>query len=174
MAKNKDVFKRWKTRSIKFKIFTGILFALTLIVVPAILIAVLVMVISQSDFISVFSNKLFYGLWAAAMLAIIIFVLFEYRVMGSRRVKKVNKDLEDSHWMSNKEIAQNEGFVVTKFSELGNIDDGMLIIAERKKSDLEIVLCRAIHELIIATTGTGKTTSYVSPFIEILSRTKTN
>ncbi len=173
MAKNKDVFKRWKTRSIKFKIFTGILFALTLIVVPAILIAVLVMVISQSDFISVFSNKLFYGLWAAAMLAIIIFVLFEYRVMGSRRVKKVNKDLEDSHWMSNKEIAQNEGFVVTKFSELGNIDDGMLIIAERKKSDLEIVLCRAIHELIIATTGTGKTTSYVSPFIEILSRTKT-
>lgn len=171
--KSKDVFKRWKTRSIKFKIFTGILTALALLIVPAIVMAVLVMVISQSGFISVFSNKLFYGLWAAAELGIILFVLFEYRVMGSRRVKKVNKDLEDSHWMESREIAQNEGFVVTKFSELGNIDDGMLIVAERKKNDLDIVLCKAIHELIIATTGTGKTAAYVSPFVEILSRTKT-
>ncbi|MBD5584503.1 MAG: type IV secretory system conjugative DNA transfer family protein [Clostridia bacterium] len=172
MKKSKDVFRRWKTHSLKFKIITGILTALAFVVVPFFLLAVFVMLITSSSFGEVFHSGLFYGLFATAILGIVVFVLFEYRTLGSRRVKKVNKELEDSHFMSNQEIAKNEGFVVTKFSELENVNDGMLIIAERNQNDIDIVLCQAIHEMLIATTGTGKTTAYVSPFIEILSRTK--
>ena len=173
MKKSKDVFRRWKTHGLKFKILTGISIALAFITVPFFLVAVVVMLINGFSFAAVFESGLFYGLYALVILCLIAFVIYEYRTLGSKRVKKVNKELEDSHFMSNAEIAKNEGFVVTKFSELETVDDGMLIIAERKQDDMDIVLCQAIHELIIATTGTGKTSAYISPFVEILSRTKT-
>lgn len=169
----KDVFKRWKKRSLKFKIFTGIGLAIALIFGPLLIFAVLIMAFTHSDFASVWSNGLLYGLWAIALAAITVFVLFEIRTLGSWRVLKVNKNLEDSHFMTDSEIAHNDGFTVTEFSELGNVKDGILITAERKHNKMDVVLLNPIHTLMIATTGTGKTTTYVEPFIEVLSRTAT-
>ncbi|MCM1441355.1 MAG: type IV secretory system conjugative DNA transfer family protein, partial [Roseburia sp.] len=172
MKKN-DVFKRWKKHSLKFKIFTGIGLAVALLILPLLLIALLIMAFTHTDFASVWNNGLLYGLWAIAVAAITVFVLFEIRSLGSWRVLKVNKDLENSHFMSDNEIAHNDGFTVTDFSGLGNVKDGILITAERKHNRMDIVLLNPIHTLMIATTGTGKTTTYVEPFIEVLSRTST-
>lgn len=169
----KDVFGRWKSRGIKFKILTGAIIVLGITVLPLPLLAVFVMLITHTNFISVWSSALLYGLYAAAMLGIILFALFEYRTLGSRRVLKVNKDLENSHFMSEREIAKDGGFTVTKFAGIENVKDGVLISAERKRDELNVVLHNPIHTLIIATTGTGKTSAYVSPFIEIISRTAT-
>lgn len=172
MAK-KDVFRRWKTHGLKFKIITGIAFGIALLVVPLLLIALFVMVVTQSGFMAVWHSGLLYGLYAAAILAITLFLLFELRVIGSRRVLKVNKNLENSRFMEKWEIARNDGFTVTNFSQLGEVKDGLLISAEQRKKDLDVVLLKPIHTLIIATTGTGKTSAYVSPFVEVLSRTST-
>ncbi len=173
MAKKVDVFKRWKKRSLKFKIITGICLAAALIVLPLLLLALFVMVVSHSDFISVWSNGLLYGLWAIALLALAVFVLFEIRTLGSWRVLKVNKNLEDSHFMSDREIANDKSFTVVDFNELCNVKDGILIKAERQGDNMHVVLLDPIHTMLIATTGTGKTTTYIEPSIEVLAHTKT-
>lgn len=174
MSKN-NVFKRWNKRSLKFKIITAVLFIAALIVLPYFLLAVFVMVVAKMNFIGAIHSGLLYGLWGVALLGILLFVLFEYRTLGSRRVMKVNKDIEDSHFMSKWEIAHNDGFIVTRFDNLNNVNDGLLISAERKGKSMkmDVVLHNPIHSLIIATTGTGKTSTYVSPFIEVVSRTST-
>jgi len=173
VKKSKDVFRRWKTHGLKYKIITGIIAVFACFAVPFFLLAIMVMLIAGSSFGAVFQNGLFYGLYAAALLGIILFALFEYRTLGSRRVKKVNKDLEDSHFMTDSEIAHNKGFTVTTFDGLQTVQDGLLIKAERTNEGMKVVLCDPIHAAIIATTGTGKTTTYIEPSIEILSRTST-
>lgn len=172
MAKN-NVFKRWNRRSLKFKIITAMSIIAAVIFVPYILLAVFVMLVSKTDFIGALHSGLLYGLWGVALLGILLFALFEYRTLGSRRVLKVNKDLENSHFMSEREITQNDGFTVTQFSKLQNVKDGLLIMAKRKRNDMDVVLLDPIHTLVVATTGTGKTTTYIEPSIEILSRTAT-
>ncbi len=171
--RKKNVFQRWKKRSLKFKIFTGIGIAVALIVLPLLIFALLIMVFTHSSFASVWSNGLLYGLWAIALAAITVFVLFEIRSLGSWRVLKVNKNLEDSHFLSDREINNDKSFTVVDFSELCNVKDGLLIKAERQGNNMHIVLLDPIHAMLIATTGTGKTTTYIEPSIEILAHTKT-
>ena len=77
----KDVFGRWKSRGIKFKILTGAIIVLGITVLPLPLLAVFVMLVTHTNFISVWSSALLYGLYAAAMLGIILFALFEYRTL---------------------------------------------------------------------------------------------
>lgn len=175
MRNKKDVFARWKKHGIKFKIFFWTSFAIACIALPLLVLAVVVMLITRGSFASAFTNKLFWGLYAAAELAIFLFALFEYRTLGSRRVKKVNFDLENSRFMERYEIEKNDGFTVTNFEGLKDVKDGLLIWAERKGKhlDMDIALHSPIHAMIIATTGTGKTSTYVSPFIEVVSRTST-
>lgn len=172
MAKN-NVFKRWKQRSLKFKIITALLLIAAFTIIPYFLLAVFVMFVSKTNFIGALHSGLLYGLWGVALLGILLFALFEYRTLGSRRVLKVNKELENSHFMSEREIANNEGFTVTPFSELQNVEDGIMIMAERSHNRMNVILLNPIHTLVIATTGTGKTTTYIEPSIEILSRTST-
>ncbi len=171
--KKKNVFQRWKKRSLKFKILTGIGIAVALIVLPLLIFALLIMVFTHSSFASVWSNGLLYGLWAIALAAITGLVLFEIRTLGSWRVLKVNKNLEDSHFLSDREIANDKSFTVVDFNELCNVKDGLLIKAERQGNNMHVVLLDPIHAMLIATTGTGKTTTYIEPSIEILAHTKT-
>lgn len=173
MAKKIDVFRRWKQRSLKSKIILGIIIVVLLLSVPLILSALLTILFLRSSFTEVWGKGLLYGLWGLIELGILLFALFEYRTLGSRRVLKVNKDLEDSHFMTTHEIAKNDGFTVTEFSNLQDVKDGVLIMAERSRKRMEVVLLNPIHTLVVATTGTGKTTTYIEPSIEILSRTST-
>lgn len=173
MNNKKDVFARWRKHGIKYKIVVGISFILAFLVVPLIILAAVVALITRVGFVNVWSNKLLWGLYAAAELAMFLFALFEYRTLGSRRVKKVNFDLENSRFMERHEIERNDGFTVTNFEGLKDVKDGLLIWADRKGNDMDVVLHNPIHAMIIATTGTGKTSTYVSPFIEVESRTST-
>lgn len=125
------------------------------------------------NFAESMKNKIVYLIWVVVIAVIVSVVVVDIRVRGAKRVLKVNVDLENSHFMTKKEMRNNDGFTFTKLSELANVSDGIPIYARKIKDDIEIVLKDPIHALGVGSTGSGKTTSYVSPTIEILSRTKT-
>lgn len=175
MKKKNNVFARWENHGIKFKIAVGIVTVLAVIVLPLFLLAFFVMLVYKMDFVAVWSNGLLWGVYVSAEAGLFLFGLFEYRTLGSRRVKKVNSDLENSRFLTKREIACNDGFTVTEFDGLKDVKDGLLISADRKgkKGDMTVTLHNPIHALLIATTGAGKTSTYISPFIEVASRTST-
>lgn len=172
--KKKDAFSRWKEKKLSTKIITGIGVVILLYVAPLLVFAVAGSLLARIPFAEIFGKIWLYGLWGASAIGVTFYLLFEYRTLGSRRVKKVNVDLEDSHFMSLREMSRNAGFTVTKFSELGTVKDGIPIIIQREKhkADMDVVLHDPIHAMLLATTGTGKTVSYISPSIEVLCRTK--
>ena len=167
-----DVFKRWKEQKKSTKILSAILALAILLLVPLLIVVGIAAIFSHGGFLAVFTKGWVYGIWIVIELAIGGFFLYDFVLRGSRRVMKVNKDLENSHFMNLKEIAKNDGFIVTTFSKLSESKDGIPIIAERKGDDITIVMREAIHTMDIATTGTGKTAAHISPSIEILARTK--
>ena len=91
-----------------------------------------------------------------------------------KQALRANNDLEDTHFLTPHEIKNNAGLTVTKFTNLGEVVDGVPVAAKvnKQETDAEVILAKPIHTLVIGTTGSGKTTTFVSPSIEILSRTK--
>ena len=79
--------------------------------------------------------------------------------------------LEQAHFESQKEIETN--FNTVKYSELPNLEiEGIPIIAEEDKKDYKITFSKPAHTLIIGTTGSGKTTTFINPTVQILANTK--
>lgn len=158
----------------KRKILLGALISIVCSGLVYAAIVVIVKLVTGDGYESVIKNKLVYGVWALLTVVGIAAVAIDTRVRGSKRVLKVNADLEDSHFMTKREMLKNAGYTFTKLSELNNVKDGIPVVAEKKrKGEIEIVLREPIHTLYIGATGTGKTVGCVSPTIEILSRTKT-
>jgi type IV secretion system protein VirD4 len=112
-------------------------------------------------------------IWGGIILAFGAVILYDRFFRVNRRVLKANKDLEDSHWLTKDEIRKNKGLAATKLSKLGKTDDGIPVTAKLSGSDINIILAKPTHVLTLGTTGSGKTTTFVDPTIEILCRTKT-
>ena len=82
-------------------------------------------------------------------------------------------NLENSHWMTEKEKAKL--FKKYKYSELPNVEkDGVPVVAEinRNEKDMVVAFNPPCHSIIIGSTGSGKTTTFVTPMIQILATTK--
>ena len=82
-------------------------------------------------------------------------------------------NLENSHWMTDKEKARL--FKRYKFSELGNVEkDGVPVVAtlDKNEKDMVVAFNPPCHSIIIGSTGSGKTTTFVTPMIQILAATK--
>ena len=98
---------------------------------------------------------------------------FAAREMRSgRRVLKIN-DIEDNHWMTTAEVRKNANMTITRYSMLADVADGVPVYAGKQGRDLSVVLTKPCHTLTIGATGTGKTTTFVDPVVQILCRTKT-
>ncbi|MCL2061501.1 MAG: type IV secretory system conjugative DNA transfer family protein [Firmicutes bacterium] len=119
------------------------------------------------------ANPYVYALWGALIGIALIALLLNHKTRMGKRVLKVNKDLEDSRWLTWGEIKKNKGLTVTKLSRLSTVKDGVPIYAEKKGEDIQIVLAKTIHTLVVGTTGSGKTTTFVDPAVQILSRCQT-
>lgn len=91
---------------------------------------------------------------------------------SSRRVLKIN-DIEDKHWLTDKEIRKSDDMTIAAYSKLDEVSDGMPVYARRQGDDVIVVLQKPIHTLTIGTTGSGKTSGFVEPVVQILSHTKT-
>ena len=67
-------------------------------------------VITSQQYTAVFDNAVLYVVWIALIAIGIGVVVIDVRMRGSKRVLKVNTDLENSHFMDKREIAANSGF----------------------------------------------------------------
>lgn len=117
--------------------------------------------------------KSFWLLFAAVIAGDIIYFLTNSN-LSKKEILKENEG-QDDHLMTMNEIKKSKDFTVTRFSNLKNVSDGVVLAAKKNKSktDLDIILTKPIHTLVIGTTGAGKTTGFLNPTIEILANTKT-
>ena len=102
------------------------------------------------------------------------FWLFHSRkiIKGNKRDSDIKVNLEQARFEDEREI--NHNFPRYEYGELPEVRSGIPVRAELDKyGDYNINLSSNAHALIIGTTGSGKTTTYISPTIQILSETQT-
>ena len=90
-------------------------------------------------------------------------------VHGKGKLKQIESNLENSRWMTDEE--RNKLFKKHKYSTLGEVKkDGIPVCAKliNKDKDMEVVFNSPCHSLIIGSTGSGKTTTFVSPMIQLI------
>ena len=90
-------------------------------------------------------------------------------IRGSGKLKQVETNLENSRWMNDEE--RDKIFQPHKYSKLGEVKkDGIPVMAKLtdKDRDMKVVFNSPCHSLVIGSTGSGKTTTFVSPMIQLL------
>ena len=91
---------------------------------------------------------------------------------GNGKLKSVETNLENSRWMTSEE--RNKIFKPHKYTNLANVKkDGIPVMAKLTKNnkDIDVVYNSPCHSLIIGSTGSGKTTTFVNPMIQLLGAT---
>ena len=89
------------------------------------------------------------------------------------KLKQVNdSNLENSRWMT--EAEKKKLFNIYEYSKLDKVEkDGIPVVAkvDSKGKDMEVGFNSPCHSIIIGSTGSGKTTTFVSPMIQLLGAT---
>lgn len=89
-------------------------------------------------------------------------------MQASEKDKEIYTGLEQAHFQTDKEIANN--FKTVDYNSLSTTEiEGIPIIAEENKKNYKITFSKPAHTMIIGTTGSGKTTTFINPTIQILS-----
>lgn len=92
-------------------------------------------------------------------------------MQASEKDKEIYTGLEQAHFQTDKEIANN--FKTVDYNSLSTKEiEGIPIIAEENKKNYKITFSKPAHTMIIGTTGSGKTTTFINPTIQILSNTQ--
>ena len=91
------------------------------------------------------------------------------RMMDTNKVSAVKAGLEDSRFMTAEE--RDRYFPAYNFAKSADITkDGVPVRAYYEKSGgLRINLASPMHSIIIGSTGSGKTTTFINPMIQILA-----
>ncbi|MDR1440719.1 MAG: type IV secretory system conjugative DNA transfer family protein, partial [Clostridiales bacterium] len=88
----------------------------------------------------------------------------------SGKAKEIVGALENSRFMNDKEFAFN--FTRMSYSKLADSKkDGIAVRALYKGRDMSVNIASPMHGLIIGATGSGKTTTFINPVIQILGAT---
>ena len=138
----------------------------------AILVLLLFQLFNNSFILDVLKNKNYYLLVGVVFGVITIFYLLMYRIDAQNIALKEN-DLEDTEWLTSKKIRKLKEFKLLSFKDLKNKEDGIVISAEKKKRDIEVIETSQLHAMIVGTTGSGKTTGFVDQNIVILGKSET-
>lgn len=112
----------------------------------------------------------------------LVFLLYYYThywLLNSKNIIKgkqgdlhLDANSESSRFQTEKDLEKN--FMIIEYSKLKEtMVMGSIIKAEEKNGKMNVVFAKPAHTLVIGTTGSGKTTTYVDPTIQILSETKT-
>ena len=129
-----------------------------------------------------FDGKTFLYTGAFCLVALFIVLYYYYThywifnskniIKGNKRDKDISANLEQAHFQTESEIGQN--FQTISYDELPQKEiRGIPIRAHEEGRKLKITFSPPTHTLVIGTTGSGKTTTFVNPTIQILSESKT-
>ncbi|MCD8089326.1 MAG: type IV secretory system conjugative DNA transfer family protein [Clostridiales bacterium] len=91
------------------------------------------------------------------------------KMMNTNKVEVISAGLEDSRFMTTKERDLN--FAPYNYAKLADVKkDGVPVRAfYDKKAGLKVNLASPMHGIIIGSTGSGKTTTFINPMIQILA-----
>lgn len=162
----KEAFKHRKRKSWKTWLIVGGFVAVFVSLLVAFLFA-----LGGKNFGGIFGNKNYWLTVGVVNGLLLVGFLMLYRIDAQNIALKEN-DLEDTEWLSAKRLKKLREFTVTNWNGTREKDDGIVIGAEKKGKELEIITTSQLHALIVGTTGSGKTTGFVDQNISVLSRSK--
>ncbi len=111
---------------------------------------------------------LFGVMYGAVMTKGNLLALFRGGLRGKGKLGQIEANMENSRWMTDKE--RDGLFTPCRYSELSEMQkDGVPIraLAEGER-DMRVVFNSPCHSLIIGSTGSGKTTTFINPMIQLL------
>ena len=155
-----------KTKSWKGGIGAGVFIAVCVSVLVAFLFA-----LAGSDFAGIFGNRNYWLTVGVVNGALLVAFLLMYRI-DAQNVALHENDLEDTEWLTMKRLKKFKEFTETTWEKMPEYDDEIVIGAEKKGKELEIISTSALHALIVGTTGSGKTTGFVDQNIAILGKSR--
>lgn len=115
------------------------------------------------------------------LLSLVAVLLYAYNHWWIFRSKKIMEGKDsDLHFSANLEEARfqseeemNRNYETYDFEELKDREiTGAIIKAKEEDGKLKVVFAKPAHTLVIGTTGSGKTATFVNPSIQILSELK--
>jgi type IV secretion system protein VirD4 len=117
-------------------------------------------------------------LMAAALITSGLYYYKHYWLKATNRIIKgrpqdsdITTNLEKARFQTDEELKKN--FVHSSFEALsGKAVSGVPIKAVQRATGYEIDFAKPAHALIIGTTGSGKTTTYINPVIQILAESR--
>lgn len=117
-----------------------------------------------------------YGLVFPALLLLVYFALAGRKVSAKKLMSGKGKGLfsplENSRFLTDKE--RDKYFPGFRFSGASEVSkDGVPVraVLDSKGRELEINVCPGAHSLVIGATGSGKTTTFINPMIQIIAET---
>ena len=161
-----EAHKHKKRKSGKTMLFAGLFIAVCVSVLIAFLFA-----LGGADFAGIFGNRNYWLTVGVVNGILLVAFLLMYRI-DAQNVALHENDLEDTEWLTTKRLKKLKEFTVTTWDGVKDKDDEIVICAEKKGKELEIISTSALHALIVGTTGSGKTTGFVDQNIAILGRSK--
>ena len=102
-----------------------------------------------------------------------IYNLLKPGLRGKGKLRQIDANLENSRWMTKEE--RDKIFKVNYYSHLKTVTkDGIPVMARLtpRNRDLKVAFNSPCHTIVIGSTGSGKTTTFVSPMIQLLAATK--
>lgn len=92
-------------------------------------------------------------------------------IRGNKGDKRIDVNLEQARFQTNNEI--NGNFPKIEYVKLSETDiSGIPVKAEQVKDKYLVNFAKNAHTLVIGTTGSGKTMTFINPTIQILSESK--
>ncbi len=174
--------KKKKKKSFSEKFVSG-MFKIIFIVVFILLISMVVSSFIVDGALNFSLNGLAYAeTWYVAAVLSLFLILYilskltkETKSDSGAKVETEDgvKKYYDSNWLTVEQLKSDPSFKFTTYTKLKNNDNiGIPIRAEYINGDIHINMYKSIHTLVIGTTGSGKTTQFVDPMIQILGESK--
>ena len=135
----KEAHKHKKRKSWKTWLIVGAFIAVFVSVLVAFLFA-----LAGKDFGGIFGNQNYWLTIGVVNGLLLIGFLMMYRIDAQNLALREN-DLEDTEWLTVKRLRRMKEFTVTTWDKQGENDDEIVIGAEKKKKDEEIISTSQLH-----------------------------